>query len=244
MIEYPLIMWSLLAAAFIIVLILNILENRKLKSDLQKKYSLDIADNVSRFHWSRSIQLLTIIGFSFVLIALYDWQVREIKDRLESTNSPEEMPVASSDNINNDVNNDDIDTQKNYYPPLIVNTTPADTATKNSIQDIFDIEKDATGSISTINDVKTRYEDLLVTYFILQKCGKTKESDYNLIIASLQKEIAALQAPIRFQYDTITAAKGSYDELYSNNDCEKSDLEATENQYNSYIATLSNQQKH
>lgn len=235
-------MWSLLATAFIIVLILNIFENRKLKSDLQKKFSTDLADNVSRFHWSRSIQLLTIIGFSFVLIALYDWQVREIKDRLES-NTNEEVPIASEDNATLD---DDTDTQKNYYPPLIVNNpeNTSDTLAKNSIQDIFDIEKDATGSISTINDVKTRYEDLLVTYFILQKCGKTKESDYNLIIASLQKEIAALQAPIRFQYDTITAAKGSYDELYSNNDCEKSDLETTATQYNSYIATLYNQQKH
>ncbi len=236
--EYPFLLWFFLTVAFVIILALHILENNKIKDSLQKKYEMLAVKQIIRFHWSRSIQLISIMGFSFILIALYDYRVRELANRidgLEGKSSPITRDIASKDEEN-------LEIQKNYYPPLIAdnqsNINTADSAGKNNIEDIFDIRKTPDNKVTNIDDIKTRYEDLLVTYLLMQKCGKATVADYNIIMAAMQKEIAALQAPVRLQYDTLTAAKGSYEELYSNNDCEKSTLVDTETQYRAYINAL------
>ncbi len=237
--EYPFILWFFLTVAFVIILALHIIENNQIKNSLHKKYDSESIKQIIRFHWSRSIQLVSIMGFSFILIALYDYRVRELGNRIDSIENKSDS--NSEDIAVNDEENSDL--QKNYYPPLIPdnqsNINTADSAGKNNISDIFDIRKTPDNKVTTIDDIKTRYEDLLVTYFLMQKCGKATDNDYSLIITSMQREIAALQAPIRLQYDTLTAAKGSYEELYSNNDCEKSDLTNTETQFRTYINALS-----
>jgi len=236
--QYPFTLWFFLTAAFVIILALHILENNHIRDNLKKKYESDTSRQIIRFHWSRSIQLISIMGFSFILIALYDYRARELSNRIETLENKENYnagDIAIRDQENFEI-------QKNYYPPLIPdnqsNINTADSAGRNNIADIFDIRKTPDNKVTTIDDIKTRYEDLLVTYFLMQKCGKASENDYNLIIASMQKEIVALQAPIRLQYDTLTAAKGSYEELYSNNDCAKSNLVDTETQFRSYINAL------
>lgn len=242
---YPIILWLLLITVFCAIFTFHIIENKKVSLDLQKEYGSELVKKIIHFHWLHSIKLFSIIGLSFVIIALYDWQVREKTEQLE------ELQNIVNLNLNTEIEKQHETTietaiyeQKDYYPPIIETNNQdeeavSDHSTRNTIQDIFDAKKNtATDSRNSIDAIKTRYEELLVTYFLLQKCGKTTGSDYQLIISSLQKEIAASQAPIRLQYDTLTAAKGSYEELYSHNDCIKSDIESMVSQYDAYISSL------
>jgi hypothetical protein len=241
--KYPFILWLLLTAMVCAVFFLHIIENKKSKLDLQKKLGSELAREIIRSYWIRSVQLFVIMVFSFILIAFYDWQLRNSKEQLESLQSEIEINASKALNQQSEITKDE---QKDYYPPIIEGTDQGDdessnASEKNSIQDIFDIKKGThTDSKNTADAIKTRYEELLVTYFLLRKCGKSSDSDYQSIISLLQKEIIASQAPSRLQYDTLTAAKGSYEELYSLNDCTKSDLETMTNQFDSYIKNLSN----
>ncbi len=239
-IEHPIIMWSLLIIIFCVVLALHILENRRIKTDLQKKCTDEIIKRITRFSWLRSVQLFLMMGFFFILTALYDWRVRDITEQLETLQDV----ISINSKIDSEQQDEqNLDNRKNYYPPIITTDdvdeeNSSESTTKNTIQDIFGVKKSSYDSKNTIDSIKSRYEELLVTHFLMEKCQKTRDSDYKLIISALQKEITALQAPVRLQDDTLVAAKGSYEELYSQNDCLKSDLQATEDQYNAYISSL------
>lgn len=135
-----------------------------------------------------------------------------------------------------------------YYPPLVIDDTltipvpaspPATKSRTQNIDDLFNAGRNPLDTQTSIDSLKTRYEDILVTYLFLKKCGKTTPQDYALIINALTKEIAALKAPARLQYDIFTATRGSYQEVYNKNTCDEANVQKISAQYEQYIARLS-----
>jgi hypothetical protein len=181
------------------------------------------------------------MGFSFALIMLYNRQVNDKQEQITSFQNliitrnyshiqPNKTATATPD-YHRDLTNTNAD--KSINAPI------TQAGRENMIQDIFGAETGSSDSKNTIDDIKSRYEELIVTYLIMEKCNIAKASDYQLIMAALQKEIIAAQAPVRLQYDILTAAKGSYEGLYSANDCQKPDFNAASLQYRAYIEKLS-----
>jgi hypothetical protein len=50
--------------------------------------------------------------------------------------------------------------------------------------------------------------------------------------------MASINAPGRMQYDILSAAKGSYTEIYSGSPCDGKEVDALLIQYNNYIKLL------
>lgn len=232
---------SLLVAAFIMILVLHIIENKRLTAILQKKYTAELAKQIKRFAWSRTIQLLSVMSFSFLLIILYDWKInntQELLTALQNIKAADIVPDSNQQILQNPENTE------NYFPKVIANDN-ADKKSisgipdKNTIQDIFTSEGNINDYNLEMDNIKIRYEEIFITYFFLQKCEKATNSDYQLILAALQNEIAASPSPERLQNDILIAAKGSYEELYSHNDCLQADVEAMAGQYNIYLNSLS-----
>jgi len=109
-----------------------------------------------------------------------------------------------------------------------------------TVDDVYNPEKKSNGNESAMDDIKKRYEDILVTYMFMKKCGKNGAGDYPVIISALAQEMASVNAPGRMQYDIITAAQGSYKEMYSQSPCDGQDIATLSRQYADYIKTLSN----
>jgi len=116
----------------------------------------------------------------------------------------------------------------------VANATAAQT-----VDDVYNPEKKASDAQSSMDDIKKRYEDILVIYMFLKKCNKAKDGDYNIILSSLGQEMASVNAPGRLQYDILTSAQGSYKELYSKSACNGSGITPLVGQYNEYIKVLS-----
>lgn len=112
-------------------------------------------------------------------------------------------------------------------------------ATTPTLDDIYNPEKKAGDPQSNMDDIKKRYEDIMVIYMFLKKCGRTKDGDYNIITSALAQEMAAVNAPGRMQYDVLTAAQGSYKELYAKSSCSSSGIDSLNAQYTDYIGVLS-----
>lgn len=91
---------------------------------------------------------------------------------------------------------------------------------------------------SSMDDIKKRYEDILVIYMFLKQCGRIESSDYNIITSALAQEMASVNAPGRMQYDVVNSAKGSYQEIYSQSPCEGDGINKLTNQYHQYIEVL------
>ncbi len=91
---------------------------------------------------------------------------------------------------------------------------------------------------ASMDDIKKRYEDILVIYMFLKQCGRIEPSDYNIITAALSQEMASVNAPGRLQADVVNAAKGSYQEIYAQSPCDGSGINKLEKQYHQYIDVL------
>jgi len=113
-------------------------------------------------------------------------------------------------------------------------------STAQTVDDLYNPEKNATDPQSNMDDIKKRYEDVLVIYMFLKKCNRVNTADYNIIISALGQEIAAVNAPGHLQTDILSAAKGSYQEMYSQSSCREKGVNTLFAQYNDYIKALSN----
>lgn len=100
---------------------------------------------------------------------------------------------------------------------------------------IFEPEINTNSQTAEIDKIKSDFESLFVTYQFLYKCGKTEPDDYHIINSALAHEIASKNAPGRIQYDILTAAKGSYQEIYSKTSCDAPEIAGMQQKFRDYI---------
>jgi len=89
-----------------------------------------------------------------------------------------------------------------------------------------------------IDLLKERYEAWLVTYFYLQKCGKSNADDLGLIRRSLQKELQSAHADNNVEQNIISAATGSYSEMYQDIPCDEGRVITTKRSYDANMQQL------
>lgn len=116
-----------------------------------------------------------------------------------------------------------------------------DNTPQSELEKIYEPETNSPDYQAKSDVLKKRYEELLVSYFVLKKCGLTGAADYHIILSALSHEMASINAPGRLQYDIITAAKGAYNELYANNECDERIRGTLHEEFRGYITALSDQ---
>jgi|GEM_PF-954114 len=81
--------------------------------------------------------------------------------------------------------------------------------------------------------LKERYEAWLITYYYLNKCKKVDVKDYDIIVASLAKELDSIRADKAVALSIISAAQGSYGEMYSHIACDDARINEVKVNYDS-----------
>jgi len=113
--------------------------------------------------------------------------------------------------------------------------------TPSTLEQVYNPEREQSAQgndQASMDDMKKRYEDILVIYMFLKQCGRIQSADYNVITSALSQEMASVNAPGRLQADIVSAAKGSYQEIYSQSPCEGAGINKLLRQYNQYIEVL------
>lgn len=169
---------------------------------------------------------------------------------------PSQPPVATAHAAPSTTPAATASSRNGYYPPLAASAPenpPGNAPATNNdadklanivspgetVEDLYNPEKERHDSQSAMDDIKKRYEDILVTYFFLKKCGKSTPEDYRVIMSALAQEMASVNAPGRMQYDILTAAQGSYKEMYAGSSCGGQGFDTLYTQYANYIKVLS-----
>lgn len=223
------ILWLLLIIVCAISGYWHFRENKHLSRLWREALDNKISADLIRFAWSRSIQLFSALSCLVLLVVMYDWQLNQSRNEIQQLNekvATEQALLAQA-----------MATQQNALPKEHLSPDapkPAD----NSMADIYNPEEYTAGNASAIDGLKKRYEEILVTHFFLARCGIAQPIDFHIINSALSQEMASINAPGRLQNDILTAAKGSYKEMYSQTRCEGSGMEALQVQYNDYIAAL------
>lgn len=118
-------------------------------------------------------------------------------------------------------------------------TTPALTATQTAPQPATP-EQTVENSEEKLDTLKQRYEDLLISFFLLDRCGKTAPQDIELINNFMTKELDAAGATASLREGVFSAAQGSYESVYADTPCQPKFIDPTLKQYNEMMAKLKN----
>lgn len=225
------IIWSFFLGIFLVICAVHFFENKKIKSHLLINNDSETIKHFIRFSWSRSIQILTSAIVLLAVIFIYENQLNSTKQQLLALQESKSLEKIISDIKIEDGETKDLDTK-----PVFLEEIANDTSAGNNIHDIFDSLSEADNNIYNL---KTNYEGLLVNHFLMKKCGKAGKDDYQIITVVLQNETTKLSAPANLIDDILIAADGSYQELYSNIECNDPIIANIEPTYNSYITKLS-----
>jgi hypothetical protein len=223
--------WALLLVIFIVCLFWHIRENSQLMRSWRENLGEESAQWLIRFAWSRTAQVLLALGSLALLTITYDWQLSDTWKALDvamKTNADQEQKIAAL-----------IEKSKSSVPPAQLPGMSSPPPAPNSVEALYNPEENTTGKQSSMDSLKKRYEDILVTYFFLKKCGRINPGDYHVIISALSQEMASINAPGRLQHDILTAAQGSYKEMYARSSCTSPDINTTYTDYTKYIDSVS-----
>lgn len=254
--------WLLLLIAIVLGMYWHIKENNQLSRQWKENFNDDIAHWLIRFAWSRTVQFLLALICCSLIIVVYDWQLsgahRSVQEA-EKLNAEKEKKIvelteqkklAEAAILHNPMpnaieNNEGAQTNPSSgqvadsNQPTTTTYFASGTKKTNNVTDIYDPESNMTGKQSALDNLKRRYEEILVTYFFMERCKRTSQNDFHVIISALSQEMASINAPGRLQYDIVNSAKGSYKEMYARSSCSDSDVATLYNQYSNYITSLS-----
>jgi|GEM_PF-2398726 len=128
----------------------------------------------------------------------------------------------------------------NPQPAPVTNRAQQAANSRNAaINELYNPGKVDEDQQSAMDDIKRRYEDILVIHLFLKRCGKVNTNDYGVISSALVQEMTAIDAPSRLQNDIIASAQGSYSEIYSKSPCDGTGIADLNEQYINYIKILS-----
>ena len=104
-------------------------------------------------------------------------------------------------------------------------------APTKDVEDVFEGKTDS----ETLNEIKSRFEGLFVNYQYLQRCGTLAEADYHILNSALMHELTSNNAPARLQYDILTAAQGTYEEIYARSECDEASVATIQEGFRAYM---------
>jgi len=250
-------LWAILFSIFACCAWWHVRENRRLTRKWQSDLDEATAKQLVRFAWVRTAQLLYAIACASAVILVYDWQLAESQQAVKTVPVPEAAHQEPAKTIPAKVQPKPLQAKpkpaalpvsNSYYPPLVAQPAPARIqapppaaakAAPATVDDVYNPEKKSGGNEAAMDGIKKRYEDILVTYLFLKKCGRASDNDYSVIAAAMDREIAAAGAPARLPSDIIASAQGSYNEMYAKSSCDGEEVGTLSEQYTTYVKALS-----
>ena len=243
--------WTVLVAVFALCGFWFARENRRMKERWQEKFGTELARDLAQFALRRTVQLLFILGTALLILGIYDGRLQNAQQALDTLNAntaAQNAQMESLQKARDEANAQQAQmktelekaqkvasSQKIYYPPAQAGAPGATSA----LDDLYNPEDSGNGKQAGLDRLKKHYEEILVNNMFMNKCGMAKPTDIHIIISALSQEMASINAPGRLQYDILTSARGSYNEMYAKSPCDAPQTAALAAQYAKYIDSIS-----
>lgn len=211
-----------------------------------KKLTLKDKAQLTRFAWSRSIQLFGALVALLLIVMIYGIQMNNLTAELTqlkppATYYPPAIPQPAEVKASKLEENPKIvaepQAETTQLQRRTTNMPPEQEGPKSKVEEVFN--PSATDQASYIDALKQQYEDTIILYFIMDRCKHADSSDYSLIMDALRRDMDYAGAPDDLKQHVVTAAQGSYRELYTKNPCNTPTMTQLAKQYREYIHSLS-----
>lgn len=185
----------------------------------------------------RTIQLSIALVACFILIAHYAGNLRQARHTIDEQQLQIKLLTEESDYLDKEIIF--LKAQNAALSAPAQETADSAQQSVNPVESLYNPETTTSSNQAQMDSIKKRYEEIFVTYFFLKKCNQVNPVDFHIITSALSQEMASVNAPGRLQHDIVTAAQGSYKEMYSQTACDNQTIAALSGQYKAYIASLS-----
>lgn len=88
--------------------------------------------------------------------------------------------------------------------------------------------------------LKAKYEDAFLSFFYLRKCKAATDEEYSTLYQSYTRQLEALDAPKTIADDTVSAAMGSFETVYSGSPCDPGYVEPMRAQFQRAVSAVGN----
>lgn len=86
--------------------------------------------------------------------------------------------------------------------------------------------------------LKSRYEDAFLSFFYLRQCNASRDEDYQQLYINFKKQLAAAGADDKMVENTVSAAMGSFETIYSGAPCDAKYLNPMQERFRQMMAAL------
>ncbi len=225
----------ILSGTLIIMLLWHGMENEQLRHNLlQEQVDPGWIRRLTRFAWLRTAQIVLILGSAIILINTYEQNARQTDTSIIDL----QHQLAETTALLKDAQSELIARNATPVAPEEPPATHADAPIAQGIEAVFGVPSGENVQQKAFDSLKRRYEGLLVSYKFLKKCKQTKPEDFHIINSAMMQEIASVNAPGRLQYDILTAANGSYTEIYAASRCDQAGTKSLAENFRKYIDNL------
>lgn len=208
--------WACLVCILAAMLVWHVLDyahTRKRIFAQQKNKSL-LTDYLLKKSFARSVQLLILAVFLVFSVGWYDVRLLRAHMHIADMPKPNELPLFAQ-----------------QQPPVAPDVDAPPALPADVTESLFSPGEGKTPDemeySTSLDHLKARYEELIVTFLYLRECGMATDKDYATIMSMLAHEMRSLEASPKMQENILSAAKGSYEEIYRGSPCEGAAMEAT-----------------
>ena len=116
--------------------------------------------------------------------------------------------------------------------PTIAQPTPSDTQTLLQAPGISRTPE------AYLDLLKSRYEDAFLSFFYLRQCKVSKDEDYQQLYINFKRQLSAAGADESMVENTVSAALGSFETIYSGAPCDAKYLNPIQERFRQMLAAL------
>lgn len=129
-------------------------------------------------------------------------------------------------------------------PPLPAFESSETLSDPATVLDLFDTPDESDlPSGTSVEGLKSRYENALIGAYILNKCKRTNDQEINTLLKALQSEIMSYQkqsenAPLdvaQLYASIVSSAKGGFEMLYARTPCDSAEVDMLEQQFANFV---------
>lgn len=183
-----------------------------------------------RFTRSHSL-LLLVLACAVGLIIAYGWQTHDADNQFEDQERVDTAPPAA-DAVQR------APQPATAPPPVVSKTYVPEHIPQSALEEVYAPQVD-NETQAKLNEIKKRYEGVLVTHMFLLRCKIAKPEDQKIIMNAMHKEIIAADPHGPMYFNVTTAATGAYNEMYINTPCTTPEVATLATQYLDYVRALS-----
>lgn len=218
-------------------LLLHWLENRRLTHDLSRLIlPHGYERRIVRMLWGRTLQILLVLAACGGLGGALVWKLQQVQAEREIQQQlPASEPPAA------DVKAPPVTLWQHEEAPQESAGASSPSSPDVTVGQVFTGATPEAAVSDRLDEIKQRYESLFVNYLFLRRCGGAEATDYHVISSALLEELASLDGPSRMHADVLTAARGSYDEVYARIPCDPAKTQALAQQFRAYVDSLKEQ---